>query len=32
VAAEKALAALAKNAKSGSFEALFREALGSLSN
>ena len=30
--AEKALAALAKNAKSGSFEALFREALGSLSN
>jgi len=32
LAAEKALAALAKNAKSGSFEALFREALGSLSN
>jgi holliday junction DNA helicase RuvA len=30
--AEKALAALAKNAKNGSFEALFREALGSLSN
>jgi Holliday junction DNA helicase RuvA len=30
--AEKALAALAKNVKSGSFEALFREALGSLSN
>jgi Holliday junction DNA helicase RuvA len=31
-AAEKALAALAKSAKSGSFEALFREALGALSN
>ena len=31
-AAEKALAALAKSAKSGSFEALFREALGALSS
>jgi Holliday junction DNA helicase RuvA len=31
-AAEKALAALAQSAKGGSFEALFREALGALSN
>ena len=30
--AEKALAATAKNGKTGTFEALFREALGSLSN
>jgi Holliday junction resolvasome RuvABC DNA-binding subunit len=30
-AAEKALAALVKNGKSGSFDAMFREALAGLS-